>query len=74
MPHAPYFGPGCLATLSLIAATPNSGLAEWLYLDREACLYGDAIKPKNGKFSVPDGPGLGLEPDTDVIKDYGVSD
>ncbi len=74
MPHAPYFGPGFLATLSLIASTPNSGLAEWLYLDREACLYGDAIKPKNGKFSVPDGPGLGLEPNPDVIRDYGVSD
>ena len=74
MPHAPYFGPGFLATLSLIASTPNSGLAEWLYLDREACLYGNAITPKNGKFSIPDGPGLGLEPNPDVIKDYGVTD
>lgn len=74
MPHAPYFGPGFLATLHLIAATPNSGLAEWLYLDREACLYGDAITPVNGTFRVPDVPGIGPAPDPNVIKDYGVAD
>ncbi len=70
MPHAPYFGPGFLATLQLMAALPESGLAEWFYLDREACLYGDAIRPRDGVFRVPDGPGLGVEPDPDVIKDY----
>jgi len=73
MPHAPYFGPGFLATLHLMAATPNSGLAEWLYLEREACLYGDIIAPVDGNFSVPDMPGLGPDPDPDVIKDYFVS-
>ena len=72
MPHAPYFGPGFLATLHLMSATPNSGLAEWFYLEREACLYGGAIAPKNGTFKVPNGPGLGLDPDPNVIKDYGV--
>ena len=70
MPHAPYFGPGFLATLHLMASVPNSGLAEWFYLEREACLYGGAIAPNNGMFSVPDGPGLGMEPDADVLKDY----
>ena len=70
MPHAPYFGPGFLATLHLMASVPNSGLAEWFYLEREACPYGGAIAPNNGMFSVPDGPGLGMEPDADVLKDY----
>ncbi|PCI05283.1 MAG: hypothetical protein COB78_01340 [Hyphomicrobiales bacterium] len=74
MPHSPYFGPGFLATLHLTAAEPNPGLIEWLYLDREACLYGDVINPKNGKFAVPDMPGLGPDPDADVIKDYRVKD
>ncbi len=74
MPHAPYFGPGFLATLHLMAATPNSGLAEWLYLDREACLYGDVIRPQDGNFRVPEGPGLGLEPNADVMRDYQVAD
>jgi len=70
MPHAPYFGPGFPATLQLMAALPRSGLAEWFYLEREACLYGDAIVPRNGTFHVPEGPGLGVEPDPDVIRDY----
>ena len=74
MPHSPYFGPGFLATLHLTASEANPGHVEWFYLDREACLYGDAIKPKNGLYTVPDGPGLGLEPDPDVIKDYRVKD
>lgn len=73
MPHAPYFGPGFLATLQLMAALPESGLAEWFYLEREACLYGSAIAPRGGVFRVPDGPGLGTEPDPEVIKEYRTS-
>jgi L-alanine-DL-glutamate epimerase-like enolase superfamily enzyme len=73
MPHAPYFGPGFLATLQLMAALPNSGLAEWFYLEREACLFGDAIAPRGGTFRVPQAPGLGAEPDAQVIKDYRAS-
>ena len=70
MPHAPYFGPGFLATLQLMAALPDSGLADWFYLEREACLYGAAIAPRGGVFHLPQGPGLGAEPDANVIKDY----
>jgi L-alanine-DL-glutamate epimerase-like enolase superfamily enzyme len=73
MPHAPYFGPGFLATLQLLAALPESGLAEWLYVEREACLFGAAIAPARGLFRLPEGPGLGAEPDADVIKDYRVA-
>jgi len=72
MPHSPYFGPGFLATLHLTAAEANPGYIEWFYLDREACLYGEAIRPKNGLYTVPDGPGLGIDPNPDVIKDYRV--
>lgn len=73
MPHAPYFGPGFLATLHLLAATANPGLVERLYVKGEASLYGDAIDPVAGKFRPPEGPGLGLEPDPDVIKTYQVT-
>ncbi len=73
MPHAPYFGPGFLATLQLMAALPDSGLAEWFYLDREACLYGAAIAPRDGVFHLPEGPGLGAEPNLEVIKKYTTS-
>ncbi len=73
MPHAPYFGPGFLATLQLLAALPESGMAEWFYVSREACLYGAAIAPRGGLFHLPEGPGLGAEPDPQVIEDYRVA-
>jgi D-galactarolactone cycloisomerase len=72
MPHSPYFGPGFLATLQLTAARGQPGaLVERYHMDLEASLYGEAIDPVNGAFTVPDGPGLGREPDPDVIKTYG---
>jgi L-alanine-DL-glutamate epimerase-like enolase superfamily enzyme len=75
MPHAPYFAPGLLATLHLLATMPDECLAETFYYKTlEASLYGDAIVAKNGNITVPTGPGLGLEPDKDVIKDYAVKD
>jgi hypothetical protein len=40
-------------------------------MDVEASLYGELINPVKGAFAVPDGPGLGRDPDPDVIKTYG---
>jgi L-alanine-DL-glutamate epimerase-like enolase superfamily enzyme len=74
MPHSPYFGPGFLATLHLAAASAAPSLIERFYLKMEASLYGDAIDPMRGKFAVPLGPGLGREPDPDVIKEYRVKE
>ena len=73
MPHSPYFGPGFLATLQLASAMPNPGLVERFYVTPEASLYGDWINPVNGAYRVPNGPGLGLDPDPDVIKQYRVA-
>ena len=71
MPHSPYFGPGFLATLHLAQSMPNPGLLERFFIDFEAYLYPeDLFKPKDGFFIVPDKPGLGLNPDNNVIKDY----
>lgn len=71
MPHSPYFGPGFLATLHLLAArgTPG-GMVERYHMDLEASLYGELVLPMNGKFVVPEGPGLGRDPDPNVIKTY----
>ena len=72
MPHSPYFGPGFLATLHLLAArgTPG-GMIERYHMDLEASLFGDLITPKDGSFALPTSPGLGCDPDPDVIKTYG---
>ena len=72
MPHSPYFGPGFVATLHLMAAQAAEGLVERFYLSPEATLYGDLIEPVNGAFNVPQGPGLGADPDPAVIERYRV--
>ena len=73
MAHSPYFGPGWLATLQLLSALPNSGMIERFYLSLEASLYGDLVDPVQGRFRVPDQPGLGPDPDPDVIRDYRIT-
>ncbi len=72
VPHSPYFGPGFLATLHLLAADPNAFLAEHIYLDVEAYPYGALNQPEGCSFRVPDGPGLGADPDSNVLRDYRV--
>ena len=74
MPHSPYFGPGFLATVQFAAAQPVEGFLERFYCTLEASLYGDLIDTVDGAFMVPDGPGLGREPDQDVMRDYSVED
>ena len=69
-PHSPYFGPGMLATLQFLAAQPGEAPFERFYVDMEASMWGDAVDPLNGKVKVPDGPGIGLEPDPDFLRDY----
>jgi L-alanine-DL-glutamate epimerase-like enolase superfamily enzyme len=73
MVHTFYDGPGLLAAVHASAALGGAdSLVEWRYFDLEAQLYGDAIIPKNGAIAVPQGPGLGIEPNPDVIRDYRV--
>ena len=75
MPHSPYFGPGLLATLHILATLPDECLVEFFfYKSLPASLYGDAILTRDGHMDVPQGPGLGIEPDLDVIKEHTVHD
>jgi D-galactarolactone cycloisomerase len=69
-PHSPYFGPGLLATVQVLAAAPREMLIERLYVDLEASLFGELIVPRDGLLTVPDGPGLGCDPDPAVIARY----
>jgi L-alanine-DL-glutamate epimerase-like enolase superfamily enzyme len=68
--HAPYFGPGYLATLQIQAASEEEELFEYLYIDREADLFAGMPLPERGRVSIPDGPGLGLDPDPGIIARY----
>jgi D-galactarolactone cycloisomerase len=67
IPHTPYFGPGYLAGLQFTCTLDREVPVEWLFVDMETTLYGDAIVPKDGKIRVPTGPGLGMDPDPAVV-------
>jgi L-alanine-DL-glutamate epimerase-like enolase superfamily enzyme len=64
-PHSPYFGPGAIATLHLIAALLPEARFEYFYLWADATLY-------PGLFGQPsvEVPNVAIEPDPDVIRRY----
>jgi L-alanine-DL-glutamate epimerase-like enolase superfamily enzyme len=72
MPHTFYHGPGLLAAVHAAAAlgTPDT-MIEWRYTDLAARPYGDAVQPDGGRIRLPQGPGLGADPDPDVLRRYG---
>jgi L-alanine-DL-glutamate epimerase-like enolase superfamily enzyme len=71
MLHSFYDGPGLLAAIHAAAAMGGpQAMIEWREFDLEAQIYGGAIAPECGGISVPQKPGLGIEPDPDVIRTY----
>ena len=67
-PHSPYFGPGFLATLQLMSLRDDRTFVEVFYMKRPACLWrGRVDVDDSGNVAVPDGPGLGYEPDPEVM-------
>jgi len=72
-PHSPYFGPGLLATLQLMSLRDDGSFIEVFYMNRAACLWrGQVDIDANGTVAVPDGPGLGHEPDREIMARYRV--
>ena len=61
---------GFLASLHCNAALAPDAPFERLFIDLEASPYHDLVVAKNGRIAVPGGPGLGCDPDMDVLKKY----
>lgn len=72
VPHNAYFGAGYLASLHLNATLAPEAPFERLFIDLEASPFGDLLLAENGRVNVPDGPGLGCDPDLDVLRRYEV--
>jgi len=70
IPHCAYFGPGNLASIHIVASLATDTLLENIYANLEANPFGDAMLAKDGKVRVPQGPGLGVEPDMKVVEKY----
>jgi L-alanine-DL-glutamate epimerase-like enolase superfamily enzyme len=71
MPHSFYDGPGLLAAIHATAALGTADcMIEWRWFNLEATIYGHALSPRQGRISVPQGSGLGIDPDPDVVRKY----
>ncbi len=70
VPHNAYFGPGYLASLHVNATIAPDAPFEHIFVDLEANPLGDLLVPKGGRVRVPDAPGLGRDPDMDVLRRY----
>jgi len=69
VPHSAYFGPGLIATLHCAAAMQKETIVERYDVDFAVNPMHDAINPDSkGRFAVPQGPGLGIDPDFAVIE------
>ena len=70
VPHNAYFGPGfsprCMSTRRSRREAPF----ERLFIDLEASPLHDLVVAKDGQVTVPDTPGLGIDPDMGVLRRY----
>ena len=65
-PQVAYFGPGYLASLHLLAAQRAEASLERLYVELAHVPYGGTVPVTRGWVDLPDGPGLGADPEADL--------
>jgi D-galactarolactone cycloisomerase len=70
VPHSYYFGPGLAATLHFAASTPGVPYVEFPPGELQAPLTQEPMRMVDGYVSVGDRPGLGADPDPDVLARY----
>jgi D-galactarolactone cycloisomerase len=70
VPHCAYFGPGFLVSLHASSVLAPEAPFERLYVKLEASPFGPWLDAADGKVRVPDGPGLGCDPDMAVVERY----
>ena len=68
VPHSPYFGPGYLATLHILAAKQKEVALERFFCDLGHTPYGGSVPIENGVVQIPDMPGLGPDPDEELMR------
>jgi L-alanine-DL-glutamate epimerase-like enolase superfamily enzyme len=56
----------------MAAVFEHEAMIEYSYTELGANPLGDAIAVKNGRIALPAGPGLGRDPDPDVVERYRV--
>ncbi|RAI42630.1 mandelate racemase/muconate lactonizing enzyme family protein [Rhodoplanes roseus] len=67
VPHSPFFGPGYLATIQVLAAKTRESALERFYCDLAFDPCGEFVPIEAGEIAVPEAPGLGGDPDPELI-------
>ena len=67
VPHAFFFGPGYLATSMPLPAKERAAPLERLFGDVGFTAYAKSVPVVDGAIDVPDRPGLGADPEEDMI-------
>ena len=67
-PHSAYFGPGLVATAHVIAALSPEPMVERLYCDLTESPLCNWQDPADGQILLPQGPGLGVDPDLKLLE------
>jgi L-alanine-DL-glutamate epimerase-like enolase superfamily enzyme len=70
VPHSFYFGPGLAATLHVAVSTPGVPYVEFPPGNLQAPLMAEPVRCVDGSVSIGKRPGLGADPDPDVIARY----
>lgn len=70
--HSISFGPGFLATLHLAAVLAEESPMEAYFCHLPSHPFGAVIKVENSRHIIPVAPGLGGDPDPDIIREYRV--
>ena len=69
-PHCPYFGPGLLASYHVASALIEQPLIEILWIEMQDNPFDPWVRSTGGKVQLPQGPGLGVDPDPVMLKRY----
>ena len=72
VPHSPFHGPALMATIHIIASMPEDVSCELRYCDLAVNPLGPLAEARGGMIRVPQGPGLGVDVDLEIIRKYRV--
>jgi L-alanine-DL-glutamate epimerase-like enolase superfamily enzyme len=72
IPNAFYIGPAFLAVLHCVATKEKDSPLERMFADFGATPFSKTVPVINGGVEVPEGPGLGADPEDDLIAQFRV--
>jgi L-alanine-DL-glutamate epimerase-like enolase superfamily enzyme len=72
VPNAFYLGPAFLAVLHCLAAKDKDSPLERMFAHFGATPFANTVPVINGGVEVPQGPGLGADPEDDLIAQFRV--